>query len=160
MSGSQTRTAGQPRGYVLVVDDEPGMTDIVATNLRAEGYEVTSASDGAAAVSAAQRRRPDLIVLDIMLPKLDGWQVLQTLEGRPDTAGIPVILLTAKTDDADVLRGLDLGAVEYITKPFFPEDLVASVKIQLEVLDPIMRDRHRADLMEARRRLMQRRARG
>ena len=154
MNEMEATPAGEPRGCVLVVDDEPGIIDILTANLAAEGFQVIGAADGIEALEVARRRRPDLIVLDIMLPKLDGWKVLRELEGRPDTAGIPVIVLTAKADDADVLRGLELGAVEYVTKPFFPADLVASVRIQLEVLDPHLRDRHREDLIAARRQLM------
>jgi DNA-binding response OmpR family regulator len=151
-----TDQASERRGCVLVVDDEPGIIDILTTNLAAEGFEVIGAADGLEGLELARQRAPDLIVLDIMLPKLDGWEVLRHLESRPATAGTPIVVLTARTEDADVLRGLQLGAVEYVTKPFYPADLVATIKIQLEVLDPVLRDRRRADLISARRELMRR----
>lgn len=150
---SPAAAAPVPRARILVVDDEPGIVDIVATNLAAEGFDIISATTGPAALDVAQRHVPDLIILDIMLPEIDGWEVLRLLESDPRTAGIPVVVLTAKADDLDALRGLELGAVEYVTKPFFPEDLVASVKIHLEVLDPRLRARRRERLIEARRRL-------
>ena len=145
---------------ILVVDDEPGIIDIVATNLSAEGFEVISAADGEAGLVLAGSDSPDLIVLDIMMPGIDGWEVLRRLEADPDTAGTPVILLTARIDDADILQGLERGAVEYITKPFFPENLVASVKIALTALDPELRGQRRQHLIERRRAMLDRAGEG
>ena len=141
---------------ILVIDDEPGIIDIVSTNLVAEGFRVISAENGEKGLELALADSPDLVVLDIMMPGIDGWEVLRRLEADPDTAGTPVILLTARIEDTDVLQGLERGAVEYITKPFYPENLVASVKINLMALDPELRGEHRKRLIERRRAVLDR----
>ena len=143
---------------VLVVDDDPDICEIVRVNLEGAGYDVVVAADGAAGLAAAREILPDLIILDVLLPELDGWQVLEALERDPATAGRPVVMLTCKGDDQDVLRGLGLGAVEYLTKPFYPENLVASVRILLDVFDASMRDHRRQQLIARRRRLIERMA--
>lgn len=141
---------------ILVIDDEPGIIDIVSTNLTAEGFRVISAENGEKGLELARTDSPDLVVLDIMMPGIDGWEVLRRLEADPNTAGTPVILLTARIEDTDVLQGLERGAVEYITKPFYPENLVASVKINLMALDPDLRGEHRKRLIERRRAVLDR----
>lgn len=143
---------------VLIVDDEPGILAIAQANLEGQGFRVRCAATGAAALREVKVARPDLVVLDLMLPDIEGWEVLRRLEADPETAGTPVILLTALAADADVLRGLEQGAVEYITKPFYPEDLVASVKINLQVFDSTLRDGRRQELIARRRRLIDMRA--
>src|SRR5579875_455848 len=143
---------------ILVVDDDPDICEIVRVNLEGAGYDVVVAADGAAGLAAAREILPDLIILDVLLPELDGWQVLEELERDPTTAGRPVVMLTCKGDDQDVLRGLGLGAVEYLTKPFYPENLVASVRILLDVFDASMRDHRRQQLIARRRRLIERMA--
>jgi DNA-binding response OmpR family regulator len=115
--------------HILVVDDEPNIREVVELYLRREGYEVEVASDGSAALRAIERKIPDLIVLDLMLPLLSGTQLTRTLrEGRYD---IPIIMLTAKDEEADRVAGLELGADDYVTKPFSPKELVARVKAVL-----------------------------
>jgi two-component system response regulator RpaA len=141
---------------ILVVDDDPDICEIVRANLEGAGYDVVVAADGAAGLSAAREIQPDLVILDVLMPELDGWQVLEALEKDPVTAGRPVIMLTCKGDDQDILRGLGQGAVEYFTKPFYPENLVASVKILLDVFDAPMRDHRRQQLIARRQRLMER----
>lgn len=141
---------------ILVVDDDPDICEIVQVNLEGAGYDVVSAPDGAAGLAAARDLQPDLIILDVLMPELDGWQVLESLDNDPVTAGRPVIMLTCKGDDQDVLRGLGQGAIEYFTKPFYPENLVASVKILLDVFDAPMRDYRRQQLIARRQRLMER----
>lgn len=141
---------------ILVVDDEPGIIDIVSTNLSAEGFTIISAENGEKGLELAHKHHPDLVVLDIMMPGIDGWEVLRRLENDPDTAGTPVILLTARIEDTDMLQGLERGAVEYITKPFYPENLVASVKINLTALDPELRAQHRQRLVDRRRAVLDR----
>lgn len=141
-------------GCILVVDDEPGIVDIARANLEAQGYRVIGAYDGQEAVSKIRQDKPDLVVLDILMPEMDGWEVLAQMEADPEMAGIPVIMLTARVSDEDVLRGLEAGAVEYMTKPFYPQELVASVKINLQVFDPDLRQQHRRLLTEKRKRLM------
>lgn len=148
------------KGRILVVDDEPGIVDIARANLEGYGYEVISAVDGSEALARIKRERPDLVILDILMPEMDGWEVLERIESDPDMSGIPVIMLTARASDEDVLRGLETGAVEYMTKPFYPQDLMAAVKINLDVFDPQLRQQHRRLLAEKRRRLMAARGRG
>ena len=136
---------------ILVVDDDPDICEIVQVNLEGAGYRVIQASDGAEGLAAARTHLPDLIILDVLMPDLDGWEVLAQLVGDPRTADRPVIMLTCRGDDQDVLRGLSLGAVEYITKPFYPEGLVASVRLLVDVFDPAMREARRQQLIESRR---------
>jgi two-component system, OmpR family, response regulator ResD len=114
------------RGSILVVDDEPTIAEVVARYLTRAGYETRTASDGPSAVAAAAVRRPDLVVLDIMLPGLDGLEVMRRLHEDSDER-LPVILLTAKGEEADRLIGLRQGADDYVVKPFSPRELVARV---------------------------------
>ena len=109
---------------IVFADDDPGMRSLVVMNLEAEGFAVTTADDGNAALDEVERLHPDLVVLDVMMPGRDGLQVLQELRSRPSIAGIPVVLLTAKATDADVWEGWKAGADYYMTKPFKPEELV------------------------------------
>ncbi|MDP9332718.1 MAG: response regulator [Actinomycetota bacterium] len=113
----------RPDVHILFADDDPGMRALVVINLEAEGFAVTTAEDGCSALEKVERIRPDLIVLDVMMPGRDGLDVLQELKKRPEVAGIPVVLLTAKATDADVWDGWKAGADDYMTKPFKPEDL-------------------------------------
>jgi DNA-binding response OmpR family regulator len=122
LSEMSLRRSGDAR--ILFADDDPGMRALVAINFEAEGFAVTTASDGIAALEEVERVRPDLVVLDVMMPGLDGLEVLQELRKRPAAADIPVVLLTAKATDADVWDGWKAGADYYMTKPFKPEDLV------------------------------------
>jgi two-component system alkaline phosphatase synthesis response regulator PhoP len=118
---------------ILIVDDEPAIVDLVAAYLRREGHEVAAAVDGPAGVQAARTFRPDVIVLDVMLPGLDGLEVLARLRRE---SGAYVILLTARSDEADKVVGLSMGADDYMTKPFSPRELVARVKAGLRRLQP------------------------
>ena len=113
---------------ILIVDDEKNIVDIIAFNLKKEGYTVITAADGEEGVQKAMEENPDLILLDIMMPKLDGYRVLKTLR---ENSNIPVIILSAKGDDSDKILGLDMGADDYITKPFQPLEAVARVKSNL-----------------------------
>jgi two-component system alkaline phosphatase synthesis response regulator PhoP len=118
-------------GRVLVVDDEPDVLLLCRLNLQQRGHEVMEAPDGAGALRAAREQRPDVIVLDLMLPGMDGYEVLEALHGDPGTARIPVVVLTAKSLRADRERSRDLGAAAFLTKPFLPGelcDLVASLQ--------------------------------
>ncbi|MEW6093094.1 MAG: response regulator transcription factor [Chloroflexota bacterium] len=116
---------------ILVVDDEPSILNLVTSYLKAEGYEVFTASDGPAALKAAKVYKPELIVLDIMLPGLDGLEVLSRLRRESDAY---VILLTARTEETDKIVGLSVGADDYVTKPFSPRELTARVKAALRRL--------------------------
>jgi DNA-binding response OmpR family regulator len=116
---------------VLVVDDEQDILDLVRYRLEHDGYRVITASDGESGLSMARAERPDLCVLDVMMPKLSGLEVLAHLRDDPSTAAIRVILLTARGQDADVDRGFELGAHDYVTKPFSPKELRRRVHAQL-----------------------------
>ena len=113
---------------ILVVDDEPGILDLVTAYLRQEGYEVYTAMDGPTGLKAARTFKPDLVVLDIMLPGLDGLEVLSRLRRESE---VYVIMLTAKSEETDKIIGLSVGADDYLTKPFSPRELVARIKAAL-----------------------------
>ena len=115
--------------YILVVDDEPNIREVVELYLRREGFEVEVTADGGAALAAIERKTPDLIVLDLMLPVMGGIQLTRLL--RDASYDIPIIMLTAKSDETDRISGLELGADDYVTKPFSPKELVARVKAVL-----------------------------
>jgi len=115
-------------GTILVVDDEPSIVEVVSLYLRREGFNVLTAGDGDSALAIAREHQPDLIVLDIMLPKRSGLEITRTL--RMERA-VPIILLTARGDEADRIVGLELGADDYVVKPFSPREVVARVKAVL-----------------------------
>ena len=117
---------------ILVVDDEADIVELVAFNLRQEGFEVITAANGWEAVQKARSDLPDLILLDLMLPELDGFAVCELLCRLPATAAIPVIMLTAWTSDQARVLGLELGADDYVTKPFSPRELMLRVQRVLE----------------------------
>ncbi len=112
---------------ILVVDDEPDALELIEFNLKGSGYDVVTACDGAEALQKARRLVPALIILDLMLPKVDGLEVCKTLRREPATAEVPIIMLTAKTAEIDRILGLELGADDYVTKPFSPRELVLRV---------------------------------
>jgi two-component system phosphate regulon response regulator PhoB len=116
---------------ILVVDDEEDILDLIEYNLVKEGYTVLRAETGEAALKKARAKLPDLILLDLMLPGVDGLDVCRLLKNDPKTAHIPVVMLTAKGEEADVVAGLELGADDYITKPFSPRVLIARIKVIL-----------------------------
>ncbi len=111
-----------------MVDDERNITELVRMYLRADGFRVETASSGEQALEKVRSSRPDVVVLDLMMPGLDGWEVCRRLRANGDT---PIIMLTARTDDVDKIVGLELGADDYVTKPFNPRELVARVKAVL-----------------------------
>lgn len=113
---------------ILAVDDERHIVRLVEVNLVRAGYEVVTAYDGREALEKVKTEKPDLIVLDVMMPYMDGFEVLKTLKAEPETAEIPVIMLTAKAQDADIFRGWQSGVDCYLTKPFNPMELLTFVK--------------------------------
>jgi len=119
---------------ILVVDDEPDITALVAYHLAKVGYRVSTAHSGPEAIKSAAEQRPDLLVLDLMLPGMSGYQVLQTIRSRSETQDVGVILLTAKGDETDRIQGLAKGADDYVVKPFSPQELVLRVAAVLRRL--------------------------
>jgi two-component system alkaline phosphatase synthesis response regulator PhoP len=116
---------------ILIVDDEKDIVKMLDYNLKKEGFRTALAYDGEDALDLANRDNPDLIILDLMLPGMDGLEVCKTLKKENKTAKIPIIMLTAKTQEADKIVGLELGADDYMTKPFSPRELIARVKAVL-----------------------------
>ena len=113
---------------ILVVDDERHIVRLVEVNLTRAGYDVASAYDGVEALEKVKQEDPDMIVLDVMMPRMDGFEVLKRLQADPDTQDIPVIMLTAKAQDADIFRGWSSGVSSYLTKPFNPRELLTFVE--------------------------------
>ena len=118
-------------GKILIVDDEANIRSLVRFNLEKEGYTVLEADDGISGLDIAQKEHPDLVVLDLMLPGKDGLEVCRILKSKKETFGIAIIMLTAKTDEVDKILGLEMGADDYLTKPFSPRELSARVKAVL-----------------------------
>ena len=127
MKPSPERTA-QPGERILVVDDEPDIIALVAYHLARSGYRVSTAASGTEALEAARDEQPALIVLDLMLPELSGFQVLERLRADKILADIPVLMLTARREEPDRVQGLSLGADDYLVKPFSPQELVLRVR--------------------------------
>ena len=113
---------------ILVVDDEKHIVRLVEVNLQRAGYEVVVAYDGVQALDVVKREKPDMIVLDVMMPRMNGFEVLKNLKANPETQEIPVIMLTAKAQDADIFKGWQSGVDSYLTKPFNPMELLTFVK--------------------------------
>ncbi len=122
----KSRVMGRER--ILVVDDEEDLLELVNYNLTREGYRVETVATGEAALAAARKTLPDLIVLDLLLPSIDGLEICRLLKNDPKTKHIPVIMLTAKSEESDMVTGLELGADDYMTKPFSPRVLLARIK--------------------------------
>ena len=129
---------------VLVIDDEGPIRLLCRVNLEAAGMEVREANDGPSGVEAARSERPDVILLDVMMPGMDGWEVFGELLKDEETAGIPVVFLTARAELRDQARGLELGGVDYVTKPFNPLDLAPLV-------EDLLARAQRGDVQERRR---------
>ncbi len=135
------------RRTVLVVDDEPDVLLLCRVNLEFEGYRVIEASDGEQALARLAGEVPDVVLLDVMMPKLDGWAVLERIKADPRTRDVPVVMLTAKVQDHDQVRGWTAGAAEYITKPFSPLSLSQVVQDVIDT-DPAEEERRRQLVLE------------
>jgi len=120
--------------YILAVDDERYIRRLVEVNLQRAGYRVGTAEDGVQAMESIRRERPDMVVLDVMMPRMDGFELLKRLKQDPATAEIPVIMLTARAQDADIFRGWQSGVDMYLTKPFNPMELLAFTRRIFEEL--------------------------
>ena len=130
---------------VLIVDDEAPIRLLCRVNLEAEGMEVSEAADGASGIEIARREQPDVILLDVMMPRLDGWEVADALLRDERTNEIPIIFLTARAEIRDRARGLDIGGVEYITKPFNPLELAPLIEALMDRISQGGRDELRGE---------------
>jgi len=119
------------REKIVVIEDEADILEVLQYNLKREGYMVVASRDGEAGLDSIRRENPDLVLLDLMLPGLDGLEVCKRLQSDPTTAAVPVIMVTAKGEESDVVSGLQIGADDYVTKPFSPKELLARVKAVL-----------------------------
>jgi len=137
---------------VLIVDDEAPIRLLCRVNLEAEQMEVLEAADGPTGLETARREKPDVILLDVMMPGLDGWRVAEELLEDPATSSIPIVFLTARAELRDRARGLDLGGLDYVTKPFNPVDLAPMIRELIERVEGGEREElRRAKLAELRR---------
>ena len=140
---------------VLVIDDEAPIRLLCRVNLEAEGMTVYEAGDGPTGVDRAREQRPDIVLLDVMMPGLDGWGVAEQLLADPATASIPIIFLTARAEFRDRARGLDIGGVDYITKPFNPVELASLVRSVVSAVERGERESLRAEKVAELRALFQ-----
>ncbi len=120
---------------ILIVDDDKAVVRLMRAYLAQAGYEVLVAYDGETAVHILRRENPDLVLLDLMLPGMDGWEITRLMRSDPNLAPIPIIMLTARVDDVDKIVGLEMGADDYVTKPYNPREVVARVKARLRSAD-------------------------
>jgi DNA-binding response OmpR family regulator len=141
---------------VLVIDDEAPIRLLCRVNLEAEGMQVLEAADGPAGLEKARAERPDVVLLDVMMPGLDGWRVAEELLDDPSTSGIPIVFLTARAELRDRARGIDLGGVDYITKPFNPVELAPMVNALLERVGAGERDELRREKLSELRSMLER----
>jgi len=125
---------------ILIVEDEAALQKLLAYNLEAAGFEVAQAFDGEEALTLLAERTPDLVVVDWMIPQLSGLELLRRIRRRPEQAHVPVVMLTARTEEPDRLRGLELGADDYVTKPFSPAELIARIRAVLRRVRPALTD--------------------
>jgi phosphate regulon transcriptional regulator PhoB len=123
-------------GDVLIVEDEPDIRNLIVHHLTRDGFRCRTAGSGAEALARVRSSAPDLVVLDLMLPEMTGLEVCRRLRADPTTAGVPIIMLTAKTDEVDRIVGLEMGADDYVAKPFSPKELVARVRAVLRRARP------------------------
>jgi len=140
---------------VLVIDDEAPIRLLCRVNLEAEGMEVLEAADGPTGLQMAKEESPDVILLDVMMPGLDGWRVAEQLLLERSTSGIPIIFLTARAEFRDRARGLDIGGVDYVTKPFNPLELAPLVRELLARIERGERDELRGEKLTELRSLME-----
>jgi CheY-like chemotaxis protein len=145
--GADVAPETRERPLVLVVDDEAAIRLLCRVNLRLEGVDTIEAADGEEALGLAREHRPDLVLLDVMMPHLDGWQVADRLSHDPATSELPIVFLSARAEPADYLHGYELGAVGYVTKPFDPTALGAIVHEVLVRLGRGERDQLRRERM-------------
>ena len=132
------RPAAATRPYALIVEDEPALVELIRYNLVKEGYEVSTAQDGEEALLLIEERQPDIVLLDWMLPKLAGIEVARRLRSKSTTRNLPIIMLTARAEESDRIRGLDIGADDYMTKPFSMSELTARIRAVMRRIRPAL----------------------
>jgi two-component system phosphate regulon response regulator PhoB len=132
------RPAAATRPYALIVEDEAPLIELIRYNLVKEGYEVATATDGEEALLLIEERQPDIVLLDWMLPKLAGIEVARRLRSKAATRNLPIIMLTARTEESDRIRGLDIGADDYMTKPFSMSELTARIRAVMRRIRPAL----------------------
>ncbi len=127
-SQSESGVAGETTGRILIAEDEPDMRELIGTVLQEEGFETILATDGEDAIRKAHEHHPDLIILDIMMPRMDGYETCEAIKADPTTKDIPVVFLSAKAQDSDIEKGKTYDVEEYLTKPFDPDTLIEVVE--------------------------------
>lgn len=132
------RPAAATRPYALIVEDEAALVELIRYNLIKEGYEVSTATDGEEALLLIEERQPDIVLLDWMLPKLAGIEVARRLRSKAQTRNLPIIMLTARSEESDRIRGLDIGADDYMTKPFSMSELTARIRAVMRRIRPAL----------------------
>lgn len=132
------RPAAATKPYALIVEDEPALVELLRYNLVKEGYEVAIATDGEEALLTIEERQPDIVLLDWMLPKLAGIEVARRIRSKPTTRNLPIIMLTARAEETDRIRGLDVGADDYMTKPFSMSELTARIRAVMRRIRPAL----------------------
>ena len=155
-NGQNQQTPGRTMTRILVIDDEAPIRLLCRVNLEAEGMDVLEAADGPSGLEKARAERPDVILLDVMMPGLDGWRVAEELLDDSSTSGIPIVFLTARAELRDRARGIDLGGVDYITKPFNPVELAPMVRGLLGRVDAGEREDLRREKLSELRRMIER----
>lgn len=155
MDGYRPRVSPAGETRVLVIDDEAPIRLLCRVNLEAEGIQVLEAADGKTGLDLARDARPDVVLLDVMMPGLDGWHVAEALLEDDRTRGIPIIFLTARAEFRDRARGLDIGGVDYVTKPFNPLELASLVRDLLARIDRGERDELRGEKLAELRALIE-----
>jgi DNA-binding response OmpR family regulator len=155
-NGHKRVSFGREMTRVLVIDDEAPIRLLCRVNLEAEGMDVLEAADGPTGLEKARAEHPDVILLDVMMPGLDGWRVAEELLDDSSTSGIPIVFLTARAELRDRARGIDLGGVDYITKPFNPVELAAMVRGLLGRVDAGERDQLRREKLSELRSMIER----
>ncbi|MDQ1396537.1 MAG: hypothetical protein QOG64_1796, partial [Acidimicrobiaceae bacterium] len=146
-------------GRVLVVDDEEGIRVLCRVNLEIAGYEVFEAGDGLTALSMVADLQPDLVFLDVMMPQMDGWDVLRRLKEDASTASVPVVMLTARTSEADQIRAWGEGVLDYLAKPFDPQALEHFAEVAMRPRDATSHEQRRREVVERLRTMQELRRR-
>ena len=140
------------RKTILVIDDEPGIVEIIQTNLEAEGYAVLGANSGLVGLKAINEMNPDLVILEVLVPEMNGWDVMRRVGSDPETAETPFIVLTVRSEERDFVKGLEMGAIDYLTKPFDPVQLSGLVsRVLEEATRRVWEARRRQLILQAKR---------